>query len=95
MLDHVIYGSVTVNAKGQIVLPAETRKKMNIKPWDQLIVTSRDDLLIGLIKAENIWEFIDKIKKHTDQFDCIDKEAIENIHAWLKILSEYKKENKD
>lgn len=86
----MIYGSVTVNAKGQIVLPSETRKKMNIKPGDQLIVTSRGDLLIGLIKAENIWEFIDKVKKHADQFDCIDEEAAKSIHKWLEALWEYK-----
>ncbi len=90
MLDHAIYGSVTVNAKGQIVLPSEARKKMNIKPGDQLIVTSRDNLLIWLIKAENIWEFVDKIKQHTMQFDAIDSDAIKNIHRWLDELWEYK-----
>ena len=32
------YGSVKVGERGQIVIPAETRKDFNIKPGEQLLV---------------------------------------------------------
>jgi len=34
------YGKVPVGTKGQIVIPAEARKVMNIKPGDNVIVLS-------------------------------------------------------
>lgn len=72
MHDHKIYGAVTLNAKGQIVLPKEARKNLGIGPGDQLLVTSKGDQFIGLIKASNVEEFLshiqkdlNEIKKHT------------------------------
>jgi AbrB family looped-hinge helix DNA binding protein len=34
------FGKVPVGTKGQIVIPAEARKAMNIKPGDNLIIIS-------------------------------------------------------
>ncbi len=34
------FGKVPVGAKGQIVIPAEARKQMNIHPGDSLIIIS-------------------------------------------------------
>lgn len=34
------FGKVPVGTKGQIVIPAEARKEMNIKPGDSLIIMS-------------------------------------------------------
>ena len=34
------YGKVPVGTKGQIVIPSEARKMMNIKPGDNLIIIS-------------------------------------------------------
>lgn len=80
MLDHVIYGSVTVNAKWQIVLPAEVRKKMNISSWDQLIMIGRGSTFAWFIKAENIWEFIEKMNEYAnnpeDNWLCVPKEQL-------------------
>ncbi|MBL8160305.1 AbrB/MazE/SpoVT family DNA-binding domain-containing protein [Candidatus Saccharibacteria bacterium] len=33
-----LYGVATVGAKGQVVIPADAREQMNIKPGDKLIV---------------------------------------------------------
>ncbi len=63
MTDHKIYGSVTVNAKWQIIIPKETRDALWIKAWDKLLVTSKWTCAIGLIKASNIQEFIEKVQK--------------------------------
>ena len=37
-LDEQFYGSVTVGERGQIVIPAEARKKYNIQPGDKILV---------------------------------------------------------
>ena len=37
-LDDLFYGSVTVGERGQIVVPAEARKKYNIQPGDKVLV---------------------------------------------------------
>ncbi|MBF0118915.1 MAG: AbrB/MazE/SpoVT family DNA-binding domain-containing protein [Desulfobacterales bacterium] len=54
---------VTVDGKGQIVLPKEIRDKANIKAGDKLAVISWESgdtsCCISLIKADN---FIDKVK---------------------------------
>jgi AbrB family looped-hinge helix DNA binding protein len=66
--EHKIYGSVTVNAKWQIVIPADARERLGIKPWDQLLVTSKWDIVIWLIKADNLEEFVTKIEKDSPGF---------------------------
>ena len=71
-LDHKIYGSVTVNAKWQIVIPSEARTHLGIKPGDQLVVTSKGQFVIGLIKADNMSEFITAIEQeHPECFSRI------------------------
>lgn len=35
---HAFYGSATVGSKGQIVIPADARTAMNIKPGDKVVV---------------------------------------------------------
>lgn len=69
--EHKIYGSVTVNAKWQIVIPAETRAYLDIKPGDQLVVTSKWPHVIGLIKANNLSEFLQAVEEHHPE--CMDE----------------------
>lgn len=74
--DHKIYGSVTVNAKWQIVIPVEARENLGIKPGDQLIVTSKGVFVIGLIKADNMQEFITAIEQeHPECFARIGQDV--------------------
>jgi len=35
-----VYGTVTVGARGQVIIPAKARKELKIRPGDQLIVMS-------------------------------------------------------
>ena len=62
MADHKIYGSVTVNAKWQIIIPVEARQCLGIKAGDKLLVTSKWKCFLGFIKAANVREFIDKLQ---------------------------------
>jgi len=65
-----VFGAVTVGERGQIVIPAETRKVYGIKSGDRLIVFAKPGSPIGLVPAEqfndflnHMTEMLEKIKK--------------------------------
>lgn len=53
-LQEKMYGTTAVGARGQIVIPAEARKDLNIKPGDRLLVMSKFNKALGLVKAEDL-----------------------------------------
>lgn len=63
MADLKNYGSATVGERGQVVIPKEIRRKMNLKPGDKLFVFSRMNKFIGFIKAENFDTIISEMIK--------------------------------
>jgi AbrB family looped-hinge helix DNA binding protein len=61
------YGKVPVGTKGQIVIPAEARKAMDIKPGDNLIVISgppQHDKLISLVPEHEFNKFLKFFEEH-------------------------------
>jgi AbrB family looped-hinge helix DNA binding protein len=54
-----ICGTATVGEKGQVVIPAEIRKKYKIIPGEKLIVFARPGM-IGFMRAEGLSHFIDQ-----------------------------------
>ena len=59
----LIFDIVSVNKKGQIVIPAKIRKKMDIKENSRfLVVNSRKESLI-LIKAEDFSSRMKELEK--------------------------------
>lgn len=58
--DKNIWGSVTINDRGQIVIPKEARKKFNLMGGNRLIVLS-DDEGIALVPAKTFEENIKRI----------------------------------
>ncbi len=58
------YGAVTVGERGQLVIPAELRKALNIKPADQLMVFAKlDKKVISLMPAKDFSQFLEKAAK--------------------------------
>ena len=53
-----IVATTSVWPKWQIVIPKEIRDKLDIKPWDNMVVLIKDNKYIGLVKNDNIWELI-------------------------------------
>lgn len=50
-----VHGSTTVGARGQIVIPAEVRSVLGIRPGDRLIVFFRPDRkTLGLVRARDL-----------------------------------------
>ena len=59
-----IYGSTTVGVRGQVVIPSEVRKSLNVKPGNKLIVLARPDRkMIGLIPAEDFSRLLNQAAK--------------------------------
>ena len=49
-----MFGTVTVGQKGQVVIPNEVRKSMWIKAGDKLMVMKKWDMVIWLIKNDDL-----------------------------------------
>lgn len=62
-----LYGTVKVGERGQVVIPADARKELNIKPGDMLFVmTGRNRRGITMVKAEAMRELAEKIMQGLD-----------------------------
>ncbi len=58
------YGAVTVGERGQLVIPAELRRALKIKPGDQLMVFAKPDKkVINLMPTKDFSEFLEKAAK--------------------------------
>ena len=61
-----LYGTTTMGARGQLVIPAEARKELNLQPGDQLLVMGKFGKVLGLMKADDMSKFIDTIMKNLE-----------------------------
>lgn len=67
-----VYGSVTIGERGQIVIPAEARKELGLKPSSKLLVFSglhKGSLVIA--KAELVGEYLGKAMAQMAQIEEI------------------------
>lgn len=60
------YGMVTVGARGQVVVPKDVRKLLDIKSGDKLIVTSGHPgrKMISFVPADDFNNFLSHFEKH-------------------------------
>lgn len=58
-----IFGTVTVGARGQIVIPKKAREIFDIHPGDDLMVMGDEAHGIALIKNDKFMEFAEEILK--------------------------------
>ena len=57
-----LYGTATVGSKGQVVIPADARRELQISEGDRLYVIGSDKgQFVGFLKEEHLREIIDKI----------------------------------
>ncbi|MEK7161488.1 MAG: AbrB/MazE/SpoVT family DNA-binding domain-containing protein, partial [Patescibacteria group bacterium] len=61
-----MYGTTTMGARGQVVIPAQARKDLKLNPGDQLMVMGKFGKVLGLMKADQLTEVIDKIMESVD-----------------------------
>ena len=59
-----VYGAVTVGERGQVVIPSELRKALNIKSGDQLMVFAKlDKKMINLMPSKDFSLFLERAEK--------------------------------
>lgn len=58
-----MFGSVTVGTKGQVVIPKEIRDILHINPGDVLIVVTKHEKAIGMIKADDMEAFMEYMQQ--------------------------------
>ncbi len=59
-----VYGAVTVGERGQLVIPAELRKALNIRTGDQLMVFAKlDKKVINLMTTKDFSKFLERAEK--------------------------------
>lgn len=62
-----LVGTMTLGPKGQVVIPADVREMMNVKPGDKMIALySQDKQIVGFSSEENMQVFINKMGSHFD-----------------------------
>ncbi len=57
-----MHGKVTVWPKSQVVIPKHVRDLLNIIPGDDLMIISKGDIAIGMIKSDDVQKFLQYIK---------------------------------
>ena len=65
----IVHGVVTVSEKGQIAIPVDARRDLNIKAGDKLIVLKRkDEAGLTLIKLDKMDELMFLVQEDEDFF---------------------------
>ena len=78
-MEDCFYGAATVGERGQVVIPAEARAELGIKPGDKLRVM-RHPIYQGLMiaKIDALRGFIDHFAKSVEILEGVeDKEEVE------------------
>lgn len=61
------YGTATVGAKGQIVIPAKAREELGIKSGDMLVIVgNKDRQMLGVCPVESVEAMLAETTKHLD-----------------------------
>lgn len=55
--EHKFYGTTSIGKKGQMVVPIEARKSMNVKEGEKLLVFGMGKDMIVVMKLSRIEEF--------------------------------------
>lgn len=72
MHDKKLFGTATVGAKGQIVIPATAREELGINTGDRLyVVGSPHKGVIMLLQEDRLEQFIDKISLQVETFKAL------------------------
>lgn len=70
------FGSATVGERGQVVLPIELRKKMQLEASDKLIVMgTKGDNVVLLLKADFLTKILGKMEQGQDELRRLLKDS--------------------
>lgn len=66
-----VHGSVVVWSKGQIVIPSDVRKMLEIEPGDSLFCITKDGKAIWLIPTQNLNNFMEYMKSEMEMLRAV------------------------
>ena len=69
--EKLIFSTVKVGERGQIVIPKETRDMFSIKPGDSLVIIANNKKGIVITKSEKLKEFAKEILKNIENIENI------------------------
>lgn len=69
------YGTTTLGEKGQVVIPVEARKSMNIKKGDKLLVFGMGCDMLAFSKLSKIEQFASHLSGQLDTIRTIIKNS--------------------
>ena len=61
--DVKMFSTVTVGTKWQVVIPQEVRELLNIKPGDTLMVVTKYDKAVWMVKTDDVAEMMRYMEK--------------------------------
>lgn len=74
MRDATVYGVVTVSDKGQIAIPVNVRRELDLAPGTKLMVIKRrDGAGFSFIKLSMMDKLIDRIRRDEEFFEKLDE----------------------
>ncbi|MBI3232397.1 MAG: AbrB/MazE/SpoVT family DNA-binding domain-containing protein [Candidatus Doudnabacteria bacterium] len=56
-----LYGTAKLGERGQLVIPAEARKDLNLKSGDHLLIIGKHGKALGIIKSGDLTEMIEML----------------------------------
>lgn len=65
--DMKMHTTVTVGTKWQVVIPQDVRELLGIKPGDSLMVITKHGKAIGMIKTDDMTEFMAYMQNEIQQ----------------------------
>jgi AbrB family looped-hinge helix DNA binding protein len=80
------YGTTTMGARGQVVIPAGARKELGLKPGDQLVVMGKFGKVLGLMKTDAMAGFVETIMKNLEGtgMEGLAKQHMEKMFGKIK-----------
>ncbi len=85
-----VYGTTTVGERGQVVIPVEARKDLNLKPGDHLIVMGKLGKALGLFKVEHLQEIISTIMDNITAEEGVTKDIQRQIEQLFGPIAQSK-----
>lgn len=64
--DTQFYGITTMGERGQVVIPADARKELDLQPGEKLIVLGKFGKILAVMKANNLNEIMNEIMKRME-----------------------------
>jgi AbrB family looped-hinge helix DNA binding protein len=81
-----MYGTTTLGTRGQVVIPAQARKDLKLKPGDQLIVMGKLNKVVGLMKADQIEDLVAMVMEQMEHGGLTKAQIREQAQHFLKLL---------